>query len=115
MYLQAVVSHLAIAVESLLLSGVVHLSLWPTVQRGLPLARGRRAFFISCMIGQQVVFETRRTPVVTQFTSTVNVNDFGHAGRVLKLNLPFKRHFSLPISAGGGLFLLARHYSCIAS
>ncbi len=62
---------------------VVHASPLQIIQRGLPLARGRRALCISCMLGQQVVFETRHTPVVTQFTSTVNANNFGLVKRTI--------------------------------
>ena len=36
----------------------------------------RRALCISCVLGQQVAFETRHTPAVTQLTSTVNANNF---------------------------------------
>ena len=70
------------------------------IHRGLPLARGG-AFCISFVLNQQVVFETQCTPMVTQFTSTVNANN--RTGRTLKLNLPFKRPLSLSISAQGGL------------
>ena len=38
--------------------------------------RGKRGLFISFVLGQQVVFETLRTPVVTELTSTVNANYF---------------------------------------
>ncbi len=54
----------------------------------------------NCILCQQVVFETRRTPVITQFTSTVNPSNSG------LLNFAFKRPFSLSIFAQGGLFLL---------
>ena len=42
----------------------------------LPLVRERRALCISYVLGQQVMFETGRTLVVTQFTSTVNAYSF---------------------------------------
>ena len=37
---------------------------------------GGGALCISCVLGQQVVFETQCTPVVTQFTLTVNADKF---------------------------------------
>ncbi len=39
--------------------------------------KGGGALCISCMFGQQAVFETRCTPMVTQLMQTVNVNNFG--------------------------------------
>lgn len=49
------------------------------------------------------VFETRRTLVVTQFSSTVNLNNFGlvrrTSGRDLRLTFPFQTQFSLSVSA----------------
>ena len=59
------------------------LSPMQTIQHGLPLARGRRVLCISRMLGQQVVFETQRTPVVTQFTSTVHANNFSLVERTI--------------------------------
>lgn len=34
--------------------------------RGLPYDKGRRALCMSCVLAQQVIFETQRTPMVTQ-------------------------------------------------
>ncbi len=71
--------------------GVVPVSLLQNIQCGLSLARWRSALCISCMFGQRAVFETRRTPVETQFT-TINENNFWSCGD-LKLNLMLKRLF----------------------
>ena len=71
--LQAAASDLATAVESLSQSSC---SLLQTILCGLPLARSRTPLCISCVLGQRVVFEPRRTPVVTQFTSTETASNF---------------------------------------
>ena len=55
--LQAVATHLAVAVEVLLLVELSNASLLQTIQRDL----GGRALCISCMLGQQVVSKARRT------------------------------------------------------
>ena len=57
--------------------GVVHASPLQTIQHGLALARGRRAHCINCMLGQQVVSNTQRIPVITHFSWTVNAYSFG--------------------------------------
>ena len=62
--LQAIATHLPSTVESLShveLSRHLHCKLDSVVW-----SRGRKALCISCVHGQQVVFETRQTPVVTQ-------------------------------------------------
>ncbi len=74
---------LDIAVESLFACGVVLVSPLQAIQCGLSLARGRRALSISCMLGQQGVFKPQRTAAVTQFTSTVNANNFGLVERII--------------------------------
>ncbi len=71
-------THLALTAESLLL---VQLS----VRLQCGLWRGGGALCISCMFGQQVVFEARRPAFVTQFTSTVNANNFGQKKHLAEL------------------------------
>ena len=86
------------------------MSLLQTIQHGLPVARGRGALSISCVLGQQVVFDTQLTPVVTQFTLIINANNFVLVERTIwqgfEAELAFKRPVPLSISAQGGLFLL---------
>lgn len=87
--LQVPATHLNVTVDSL---SHVQASPLQTIQSDLLFKRLRTAFCMSCVLGQQVVFEARRTPVVTRFTSTVNAQNF-------------KRPFSLSISTHGGVFL----------
>lgn len=46
-------------------------------------AMGRRILCISCVLGQQIVFDTWCTTVVTQLTSKVNTKNFGLVKRFI--------------------------------
>lgn len=54
---------------------VVQVLMLHTIQHFLPLARAESALCIHCLLGQQVILETRHTRAVTQFPSTANENN----------------------------------------
>ena len=94
--LQPLVTHLTIAVESLLL---VRMSRCLCCKLSIAVdlyAIRSEALCLHCLLGQQVVFETPCIPVISQ---TPKAGCSGFIERtILKLNLPWKTQFSLSIS-----------------
>ncbi len=92
-----------------------YVTLLQTTQRALPFGEGEEGSQHQLMFGQQVVFETRCSPVVTQFTSTVNANNLLREPSRFEAKLAIQKTLFKSKSAEGGLFLLAIHNITAAS